>query len=47
MTGRHAVTAGRARRIGNSQAAIYLASPASCAAAAVRGGIADPREMGA
>jgi 3-isopropylmalate/(R)-2-methylmalate dehydratase large subunit len=33
-------------RMGNSAAAIYLASPASCAAAAVRGAIADPREIG-
>ena len=32
-------------RMGNGAAAIYLASPASCAAAAVRGVIADPREM--
>jgi 3-isopropylmalate/(R)-2-methylmalate dehydratase large subunit len=32
-------------RMGNSNAAIYLASPASCAAAAVRGVIADPREV--
>lgn len=34
-------------RMGNSNAAIYLASPASCAAAAVRGAISDPREVGA
>lgn len=32
-------------RMGNSNAAIYLASPAACAAAAVRGVIADPREV--
>jgi 3-isopropylmalate/(R)-2-methylmalate dehydratase large subunit len=32
-------------RMGNSNAAIYLASPASCAAAAVRGKIADPRDV--
>jgi 3-isopropylmalate/(R)-2-methylmalate dehydratase large subunit len=32
-------------RMGNSSAAIYLASPAACAAAAVRGSIADPREF--
>jgi 3-isopropylmalate/(R)-2-methylmalate dehydratase large subunit len=32
-------------RMGNSNAFIYLASPASCAAAAVRGAIADPREF--
>lgn len=33
-------------RMGNSNASIYLASPASCAAAAVAGRIADPREVG-
>jgi 3-isopropylmalate/(R)-2-methylmalate dehydratase large subunit len=32
-------------RMGNGNAAIYLASPASCAAAAVKGAIADPREI--
>jgi len=32
-------------RMGNGNASIYLASPASCAAAAVRGAIADPREI--
>ena len=32
-------------RMGNSNASIYLASPASCGAAAVRGEIADPREI--
>jgi 3-isopropylmalate/(R)-2-methylmalate dehydratase large subunit len=32
-------------RMGNGSASIYLASPASCAAAAVRGEIADPREF--
>ena len=34
-------------RMGNGNAAIYLASPATCAAAAVRGAIADPRKVGA
>ena len=33
-------------RMGNSTANIYLASPASCAAAAVRGSITDPRDIG-
>jgi 3-isopropylmalate/(R)-2-methylmalate dehydratase large subunit len=32
-------------RMGNGAASIYLASPASCAAAAVRGVVADPREF--
>lgn len=32
-------------RMGNSTANIFLASPASCAAAAVRGRISDPREF--
>jgi 3-isopropylmalate/(R)-2-methylmalate dehydratase large subunit len=32
-------------RMGNGNASIYLASPASCAAAAVRGSIADAREI--
>jgi 3-isopropylmalate/(R)-2-methylmalate dehydratase large subunit len=32
-------------RMGNGAASIYLASPASCAAAAVRGAVADPREF--
>ena len=34
-------------RMGNGNAAIYLASPASCAAAAVSGHIIDPRDIGA
>jgi len=31
-------------RMGNGSASIYMASPTSCTAAAVRGAIADPRE---
>jgi 3-isopropylmalate/(R)-2-methylmalate dehydratase large subunit len=33
-------------RMGNGNASIYLASPASCAAAAVHGHILDPRDIG-
>ncbi len=33
-------------RMGRATASIYLASPAACAAAAVVGCIADPREVG-